>query len=169
VYLHIGGFDTRVIFTIGLLAILVSVQAGSSSAKGVLDSIVLTTQGGGRLEITEGYELYEFNPWASRYLSGVVQDVPELGPSIEVALFADMTGDGPEQIYSFIYAPATGGGYIYIPGAGDPAYRRNITTVLSSPGGWENGAWHRASDEWIAFMASLGMIRPPSTGDGGLR
>jgi len=96
---------------------------------------------------------------------------PMLGLPIDVGLYVDMTGNGQERIYGFTYARAsTGdGGYIYLPSPGDPDYRRNISTVLSSPTGWQNGAWHRASHDWVAFVASLMGITPPATGDAGLR
>jgi len=100
----------------------------------------------------------------------VVSDPPVLGPPIDVGLYLDMTGNGQERIYGFTYARAlTGDGGYIIPGPGDPEYRRNVSTVLSSPGGWQNGAWHRASDDWVAFVASLTGIKPPPTGNAGLR
>jgi hypothetical protein len=44
---------------------------------------------------------------------------------------------------------AAGDGYIYLPGRGDPAHRRNISTILRDG---QDGNWHRASDEWSAAI-----------------
>jgi hypothetical protein len=161
----------RALTLLMVLIVLAAAPPQPGHAKGVLERIELTAESGSRVEVTEGIALYEFNPWASRYLDGVVSDPPALGRVIDVGLYLDMTGNGQERIYSFTYATALSGdgGYIYIPGPGHPDFRRNISTVLSSPGGWQNGAWHRASAAWVAFVASLMAISPPATGDAGLR
>src|SRR5687767_14010233 len=104
-----------------VLTVLSAALPEPGHAKGVLERIELIAEGGSRVEVTEGMALYEFNPWASRYLDGVVSDPPALGPPIDVGLYLDITGNGQERIYGFTYAMAlTGdGGYIYIPGPGD--------------------------------------------------
>ena len=161
----------RALTLLVVLIVFAAAPPQSGHAKGVLQRIELIAEGGRTVEVTEGIAFYEFNPWGSRYLNGVVSDPPALGPTVDVGLYLDMTGNGQERIYGFTYATALSGegGYIYIPGPGDPGYRRNISTVLSSPGSWQNGAWHRASDEWVAFVASLTAIKPPVTGNAGLR
>ena len=161
----------RALTILVVLVVLASAPSQSGHAKGVFQRIELTSEGGRTVEVTVGIALYEFNPWASRYLDGVVSGPSMLGPPTDIGLYVDMTGNGQERIHGFTYARAsTGdGGYIYLPGPGDPDYRTNISTVLSSPGGWQNGAWHRASDDWVAFVASLTEIKPPPTGNAGLR
>ena len=161
----------RALTILVVLVVLAAAPPQSGHAKGVLQRIELTSEGGRTVEVTEGIALYEFNPWASRYLDGVVSGPPMLGPQIDVGLYVDMTGRGQERIYGFTDARAsTGDGrYIHLPGPGDPDYRRNISTVLSSPIGWQNGAWHRASDDSFAFVASLTGIKLPPTGNAGLR
>jgi hypothetical protein len=44
---------------------------------------------------------------------------------------------------------ATGEGYVYLPGRGEPSHRRNISTILRED---QDGQWHRASHEWSAAI-----------------
>jgi hypothetical protein len=56
-----------------------------------------------------------------------------------------------EAAYVVVYSvdAATGEGFVYLPGPGEPSYRRNISTILRDG---HDGYWHRASDEWSAAI-----------------
>ena len=40
---------------------------------------------------------------------------------------------------------ATGQAFVYLPGWGEPSYRRNVSTILREG---QDGRWHRASAKW---------------------
>jgi hypothetical protein len=44
---------------------------------------------------------------------------------------------------------ATGEAFVYLPGRGEPSYRRNVSTILRDG---KDGHWHRASTEWSALL-----------------
>ena len=56
-----------------------------------------------------------------------------------------------EAAYVVLYSvdDMTGEGFVYLPGRGEPSYRRNISTILRYG---QDGYWHRASDEWSAAI-----------------
>ena len=56
-----------------------------------------------------------------------------------------------EAAYVVLYSvdDMTGEGFVYLPGRGEPSYRRNISTILRNG---QDGYWHRASDEWSAVI-----------------
>jgi hypothetical protein len=62
--------------------------------------------------------------------------------------FDIQTRDGVKATaYMLDYAKSrwTGEGFIHLPGRGDERYRINIGTIMRD---MQDGAWHRASDEW---------------------
>ena len=44
---------------------------------------------------------------------------------------------------------ANGQAFVYLPGRGEPAHRRNIATILRNG---QDGRWHRASAEWSSAI-----------------
>jgi hypothetical protein len=163
----------RLMWLTGALLILVTlamfVPVGTTAAKGPVDRITIAAPSGALFEVTAGHELDTFNPWLSRYLSGEVDVEPDVSSALKVDFYL-RDSDAEKRIYTFSYhKDAHGIGFIYLPGPADPDYRMNIGTILApSDNSWHNGAWHRASGEWVQFIDSMTRVRPPQTGDAGL-
>jgi len=161
--------DSSPVRTIALLAVALaglSLSGTSAVAKGPMDKITVT---GGELarsiEITQGDALGEFNPWAGRFLGERVDRAPDVGNAATVTLYLKDEAGNYEPLYSFEYYREASGGYIYVPGPGDAAYELNRTTIITQG----DGKWFKASAGWDALVAAEEQIRPPATGDGGLR
>lgn len=48
-------------------------------------------------------------------------------------------------VVHYVADPATGDGFIYLPGTSEEGYRRNIGTIVRPS---QDGRWHRASEAW---------------------
>jgi hypothetical protein len=133
-------------------------------AKGPIDKI--TVEGSSipeTIEVIDGESLSEFNPWVGRFLGDVVAEPDTAGEVLRVTMYLADASGALQPVYRFDYYPVEG--LIYLPGPGDAEYETNKQTILSS----NDGAWHEATAEWIAFVAAESRVTPPSTGDAGLR
>jgi hypothetical protein len=86
------------------------------------------------------------------------QFIDQLAPAPDVTLprytltFDIQTLQGvKEAAYVVVYSvdDTTGEGFVYLPGRGEPSYRRNVSTILRDG---QDGYWHRASEEWSAVI-----------------
>jgi hypothetical protein len=148
------------LFVTAFLALWTPVQV--ARAKGPADKITVQGPGlTGPVEITDPQALDEFTPWGDRFLDltrGIIRE-PPAGQSYQVTIEVK-----PQWVYSFDYVlnPAGGPGYIYLPGAGDARYQRNIGTIIRA----QDGRWLFASPEWDALMQRVLMPSSKSpTGD----
>jgi hypothetical protein len=82
---------------------------------------------------------------------GAITTAPDAALPRYTITFDIQTLDGVKQsAYVVQYCmDSTGEGYVYLPGRGDPAHRRNISTILRDG---QDGYWHRASGEWSAAI-----------------
>src|SRR2546425_11769660 len=82
----------------------------------------------GTLEVTEKETMDLSNPWSGGFIDWKAPASPpsEGVPVYEVTLHAQMNDSALTPIYQFRYAPGPGGarGHVYLPGKGDPWYRR---------------------------------------------
>jgi hypothetical protein len=144
----------------------------AAEAKGPVDKIALLGDGWvAPLEITDERARAGFDPWGRQFIDwegGVAAEPPAGAERYTVSFYLE-----GRVIYMVEYAPDPGGdgGYVYIPGPEDAAYRTNAGTIMwASTDRWDpNGKWQHATDGWVALMPVAGGVRPPATGDGGLR
>lgn len=106
----------------------------------------------GPIEITDETVLALSHVFAGKFID-------QLAPAPDVALprytltFDIQTLNGvKEAAYVVLYCvdDTTGEGFVYLPGRGEPAYRRNISTILRTG---QDGYWHRASGDWSAVIS----------------
>jgi hypothetical protein len=149
------------------IAVLVVVSLpGIAVAKGPLAAIEFSGPGFEQtLSVTEGDALLDFNPWGQEFLGARLDSKPSgLLEPLTVTMYLDNSVGTLEAIYRFEYYPAPDGGRIYLPGPGDADYDLNKTTILGG-----GGNWFDASPSWDSLYQRLVSIRPPSTGNGGLK
>jgi hypothetical protein len=87
--------------------------------------------------------------------SWIVEDwihpVPEPAaslPRVQVSFHLLMNDSSTrEYVVLYVFDPATGQGYIHLPGKGEKFYEANIFTVIRGPD--YDGRWFRASAEWV--------------------
>ena len=145
---------------------VLSSLSGAAVAKGPVDVIEFSgTEFEQTLSVIEGDALLDFNPWGQEFLGARLDSKPSgLLEPLTVTMYLDNSVGTPEAIYRFEYYPAPDGGSIYLPGPGEADYDLNKTTILGG-----SGNWFDASPSWDSLYQSLVSIRPPSTGDGGLK
>ena len=137
-----------------------------AEAKGPVDKITIAGADGSEpVEITEGEGLGEFNPWGQLFLGERLDAAPAMAAPATVTMYLKEESGKLAPVYRFRYVTDAGGGYVQVPGRGDVDYELNKTTIITE----NDGKWFRASAGWVAFVAEASRVRPPATGDGGLR
>jgi len=84
---------------------------------------------------------------------GTVAKAPADLQRYEVSFFCESRRtEGHRLAYavSYVLDPATGHGYIYLPGRGDERYRLNTSSIYHGV----EGNWFHASESWDALMRS---------------
>ena len=78
--------------------------------------------------------------------SGAVDDFSTDGDTFAVSFFCAYNDGKPEKIYEIDYRFRVGekGGYIFLPGAGDSRYYRNVSTIVHDV----EGNWFRSTEAW---------------------
>jgi hypothetical protein len=109
------------------------------------------------VEIVDALALSEFSPWARAFIDwdrGISAGPPEETRRFEVSFYLDERDPAP--VYVLHYAPvASGPGYIYIPGRGEPWHQSNIGTIqgASTSDRWApEGKWQYATGAWDALI-----------------
>jgi hypothetical protein len=147
--------------------ILLCLASAAVSAKGPTTRIVLRAASlSSPIEIVDSNALSAFAVWsgpgvqvnseaqASGFIAdwahGIVTDRPNGLPRYEVSFYAKYAnrplGSQPEHLsYVVLYElDREGGGYVYLPGKGDPHYGLNVGTIFRG----HEGHWFRATDAW---------------------
>jgi hypothetical protein len=143
--------------------------------KGVTTAIRITgAELQGPLEIRDPGVLEHFNVWSGPgtflndvegtegfiidWASGVVTDRPNLLRNFELAFYVKYANrpaaehtDQLAYIVSYAIDPATGQGYVYLPGKMDEPYRLNTQAIYR---GCE-GHWFRATAAWQSAFTSI--------------
>jgi hypothetical protein len=142
-------------------------------AKGPVDAIRFEAGEAQRVfEVAEGEALSEFDPWGRQFIDWDAGPAGPPAPESRTYTVSFVLGARVIYVIEYVIDRATGGGLVYIPGSGHPAAPLNAGTIITgSSDRWDpNGKWHHATPAWAAFAASVvSPIRPPVTGDGGLR
>jgi hypothetical protein len=123
-------------------------------AKRPIRKITISRPGvAGALEVTQKEALDLSNPWSGRFIdwSAPASRPSEAMPVCEVTLHAQLNDSALTPIYQFRYAPGADGGrgHVYLPGQGEPWYRRNVRIILRHG---HDGRWHAATAAWDAQM-----------------
>ena len=123
-------------------------------AKRPVQKITISRPGvAGALEVTQKEALDLSNPWSGRFIdwSAPASRPSEAMPVYEVTLHAQLNDSALTPIYQFRYAPGADGGrgHVYLPGQGEPWYRRNVRIILRHG---HDGRWHPATAAWDAQM-----------------
>ncbi len=137
-------------------------------AKGPVDKMTLTGAGlASPIEITNSESLAPFDPWTRGFVSwnrGRVTEPPPAEQIYAVSFYLQARNrpncpklDGEFcVIFVLQYSPDPSGGpgHLYFPGPGEPSYRLNIGTIMtSSLDAWDpNGKWQYATADWDALM-----------------
>lgn len=176
----------------GLLAVVLLMVAGlltptfPAFAKGPVDKMTLTGAGlASPIAITDSESLAPFDPWTRGFVSwnrGRVTERPSAEQTYAVSFYLQAK-DRPNcakldgefcVIFVMQYSPdpSGGSGYLYIPGPGEPSYRLNKGTIItSSLDAWDpNGKWQYATADWDALMQRVlgedGVVTPVAASPG---
>jgi hypothetical protein len=142
---------------LGLLAVLavtvVSVSAVEAEIKSTTKLTVSSVSVPGRLTaITDPRVLVLSNVFAGNFI-GEAADTPNRALARYTLSFDIQTREGVKtEAYVVHYGVdrSTGQAFVYLPGRGEPSYRRNVSTILREG---QDGRWHRASTEWSQALA----------------
>ena len=103
------------------------------------------------IEITDEAVLVLSHVFAGKFIDHLAP-APDLALPRYTLTFDIQTLQGvKEAAYVVVYCVdnATGEGFVYLPGRGEPSYRRNVSTILRVG---QDGYWHRASEEWSTVI-----------------
>jgi len=140
---------------IALLALMITVPLSLSATAPEIKSttrITISAEDLQPIEITDEAVLALSHVFAGQFID-------QLAPAPDFALprytltFDIQTLQGvKEAAYVVVYSidAATGEGFVYLPGPGEPSYRRNVSTILRDG---QDGYWHHASEEWSAVIS----------------
>jgi hypothetical protein len=98
-------------------------------------------------EITDVRMLSLSNVFAGKFI-GALTDAPRLSLPRYTISFDIQARDGVKTagyVVQYCVDATTGEAFVYLPGNGEPAYRRNISAILRQG---HDGRWHHASAEW---------------------
>ena len=133
------------------------VLALGSTLLGKGPTVKLTVTGPGvdhPVEITDSRALANVysNDWFAAPAAGPSTKLPRYVVSFHVDL---ERGQGVRVMYAvrYVHDPATGEGFVYLPGRGDEMYKLNVTTIMREG---VDGRWYRASKNWdVAIWSRL--------------
>ena len=104
------------------------------------------------VEVTDQFVLAQSHVFAGRFIGDMIDGAPDAAWTRYTLTFDVQTLQGvKEAAYLVQYSvdPATGEGFIYLPGRSERAYRRNVSTILRNG---QDGHWHHASNAWSAAI-----------------
>lgn len=139
-----------------LLLLAVFILPSPLQAKGPTAKITLSAPDLPELiEIDDPAVLDRFDPWAGQFIGtgGPLESPPHIGRRIPLLVFfyhQNELGDLNVN-YVFYYYPDPAGdrGLIYMPGADEPYYSLNASTIMR---GSVDGAWYHAMPAWDAAV-----------------
>ena len=147
---------TRWVFA--LLVLLASVPLAYSKGSPAL----ILISGGGLAQpiaVTDPSMMKGFDPWMGQFADWgekALVDAPCFRSSFEVLFYMKWPGRESsldradlQMIYTTRYCFTGQAGYVYLPGLGEPQYRRNIGTIIR---GDADGKWHPATAAWDSLM-----------------
>ena len=120
-------------------------------AVGIKETARLTISGPGLsqpLEVTDEHALALSNVFAGTFIGEPAVNPPDAELPRYSIVFDVQAAEGVRAAaYTVLYCKDrwTGDAFVYVPGYGDDAYRRNIGTILREG---QEGRWHRAARPW---------------------
>jgi hypothetical protein len=120
----------------------------------VKETAMLTIDGPGLPQpvvVKDAQVLALSNVFAGMFIGALASEPDAASPRYTVT-FDVQTREGVKKAaYVVTYSKErwTGAGFVYLPGRGDGAYRRNIGTILRDG---QDGRWHEASKAWSAAI-----------------
>jgi hypothetical protein len=155
-------------FAAGFALLATLILPASLSAKGpTLKIIIKGASLTAPIEITDP-GIRDFNVWAGPGVringvdqtQGFIVDWPKGAiaerqkglPRYEVSFYANHQGERVVYVVSYEYNPATGLGYVYLPGKADEWYELNTFSIYR--GGLE-GDWFHAASRWDDFVRPI--------------
>ena len=147
--------------TIGLSVLLALITVGSLAAKGPTLKITIS---GGLLKTpieTTNPDIGRFEVWSGAGLSkhgfiiewsdGAVARVPAKLELYDVSFHVNHQDKPMAYVVTYAYDPATGAGYVYLPGRSEKHYATNTYLIYRGV----EGRWFRATRDWNSFARSL--------------
>lgn len=135
-----------------LVALFLLVVVGVAAEIKSTNKLTIIAPGASRLiEITNADVLRLSNVYGGNFI-GPAADAPAPTLTRYTVIFDVQTLGGVKAgayAVQFCLDYATGEGFVYLPGRGDPQHRRNISTILREG---QDGTWRRASDDWSAAL-----------------
>src|SRR5262245_28966695 len=129
------------------VAALVLASSALPSAKGPTVRLVISGHGLLRpIEITEARALA--NVWAGRFIGEQADEPDARLPRSRIDFYVLPPREKePRLMYAvtYVYDPASGGGFLYLPGRGDDGWALNVRTILRDS---QDGRWHTAEPDW---------------------
>ena len=104
------------------------------------------------IEITDEAVLALSHVFAGRFIDRLALAPDPTLPRYTLTFDIQTLNGVKEAAYVVVYCVdnTTGEGFVYLPGRGEPSYRRNVSTILRDG---QDGYWHHASDEWSAVIS----------------
>ena len=133
---------------VGMLAVVTVVSIGAVGPE-IKSTTRLTISAAGvdPNEVIDPGVLALSNVFAGTFI-GEPADAPHPSLPRHTISFDIQTLDGVKTdayVVHYCVDRSTGEAFVYLPGSGEPSYRRNVSTILREG---QDGYWHRASAEW---------------------
>ena len=134
-----------------ILTAPLSLSAGAPEIKSTTRITVSADDLAQPIEITDDAALALSHVFAGRFIDRLAPAPANALPRYTLTFDIQTMQGVKEAAYVVVYCVdnATGEGFVYLPGRGEPSYRRNVSTLLREG---HDGYWHRASDEWSAVI-----------------
>ena len=138
-------------FNIALALALVVAGSLLQAQSAIKETVKLNILGSRIIEIIDPEVLALSNVFSGTFIAATAEEPDAAWPRVAVVFNVQFPGrikTGAYVVY-FCADPATGDGFIYLPGRDESPYRTNIGTILREE---QDGRWHRASAEWSSAI-----------------
>lgn len=142
---------------LGATAVAIIVLLNHPGAAEIKETVRLTINGATLAQpllISDAPTLRLSNVFAGTFIGGPASAPPDDAATQFEIVFDVQTATGVKaKAYTVIFARSrwTNETLIYLPGRGDIAYRRNVSTILREG---QDGRWHHASEAWADAVGS---------------
>jgi hypothetical protein len=137
---------------IGTLLTLVMLAASANPPEiKSTTKLTIIADAGGLVEITAPDVLALSHVYAGQFL-GAPTEGPDSSFARHTLVFDIQTLGGVKHgayAVQYVFDDSTGEAFVYLPGPGEAAYWRNLSTIIRDG---QDGRWHRAHAEWAALL-----------------
>jgi hypothetical protein len=144
----------RIALTALLVTASIGLPASAPEIKSTTRISIAAAHFAAPVEVTDQFVLTQSHVFAGRFIGDMLDKAPDSSWTRYTVTFDIQTLQGVKEaayVVQYCADPATGEGFIYLPGRSEPAYRRNVSTILRVG---QDGHWHRASNAWSAAINS---------------